>query len=236
MNWREYQQQAADLFSSLGCTADIEKVVIGARGKHKIDVWVTRYVYGLDHHWVVECKYWNKRVTKDQVIVLKGIVDDVGADRGILLSSSGFQSGAISISERSNITLSSLDDLRESVRDELSRYTIASLEEKLANVSDGLYALLTEISRKDGRTSIRIRYIPGVTGQAAMDAVAKLSVLEWSFRHIKIGKKSFPISFKDDGKILERTSDISKFFEFASKIITECEDTLIQITKLKQND
>jgi hypothetical protein len=40
MQWKQYQEQTADLFRSLECSVEVEKTVEGARGVHKIDVWV----------------------------------------------------------------------------------------------------------------------------------------------------------------------------------------------------
>lgn len=40
--------------------------------------------------------------------VLKGVVDDTGADRGFLLSESGFQTGAVTAARLANITLTNL--------------------------------------------------------------------------------------------------------------------------------
>ena len=47
-------------------------------------------------------------------MALTSIVQDIGADRGFLLSEVGFQSGAILAARSSNITLTSLEDLSAS--------------------------------------------------------------------------------------------------------------------------
>jgi restriction system protein len=238
LNWREYQKQAATLFRSLGCRAEVEKIVDGVRGSHEIDVWVTRQIYGLEHHWVVETKHWRRRVAKLHVVALKGIVDDVGADRGILLSSSGFQSGAISMSECSNITLSSLEDMRESIREELERYTLSSLEKKAGMVADNLHALyVNESSISEGGFFMgKIRPKDGVDGNAVMNACGRLSVLENGFRSIRLGKHRIPIRFKEDGNSLTRTDKIGVFLEEASKIVGEAEAVLReQSAKIDEN-
>ena len=88
----------------------MEASVKGARADHKIDVWVVFKRFGLETKWVVECKFWNtSAVPIEKVLILKSIVEDVGADRGILISKSGFQSGAIRAAQSTNITLTSLD-------------------------------------------------------------------------------------------------------------------------------
>lgn len=227
MNWRQYQVQAAELFRSIGCQVEFEQTIAGARGNHEIDVWVTRKIYGLEHRWIVEYKYWRRKVAKQHVVTLKGVVDDVGADRGILLSSSGFQSGAISMAERSNITLSSLEEMHEAIREELERYTLSSLEKKAAMVADGLHRLYVHESRnKGGYLMGTSRPKLGVDGKAVMNATGKLSILDSGFRSIRIGRHVIPIHFEADGNTLRGTQDIATFLEAASEIVGEAEAIL----------
>jgi hypothetical protein len=84
--WQEYQNQVARLFADLGCTIEVEPTVQGARGRHKVDVLVRFPVFGLKSLWVIECKYWTSPIPKEKVLVLRSVVEDVGADRGILVS------------------------------------------------------------------------------------------------------------------------------------------------------
>ena len=121
--WQEYQESTASFFQRLGFNAEVEARVDGVRGSHKIDVFVTGAVHSIAFRWVVECKHWKTNVPKEKLMALISIVQDVGADRGFLLSETGFQSGAIRAARNTNITLSSLDDLKieaqaTSIRDE----------------------------------------------------------------------------------------------------------------------
>ena len=95
MDWKQYQEETAKFFRSLGCEAEVEAKVAGARAEHSIDVWVRFKRFGLESRWAIECKHWNSSVPKEKVLVLKSLVEDVGADRGILISAAGFQSGAV---------------------------------------------------------------------------------------------------------------------------------------------
>lgn len=104
-NWREYQGAVASFFRSLGYSAEVDVSIKGVRGKHKVDVYVTFSQHGLALTWIVECKLWNRRVKKANVVELQGIVADLGADRGLLFSEAGFQSGAQKMARGSNITL-----------------------------------------------------------------------------------------------------------------------------------
>ena len=114
MNWSEYQKKAADFFSSIGLKTEIEFKVQGVRGVHVIDVYASGTYCGIQFNWVVECKSWKNNIPKEKVMALYSIVQDVGADRGFLLSEVGFQSGALLAARSSNITLTSIGDLSNS--------------------------------------------------------------------------------------------------------------------------
>jgi hypothetical protein len=88
--------------------ASVDEHVIGARGEHDVDVVVRAEQAAIWQTWIVECKWWRRKVSKVHVNALADIVQDVGADRGILLSETGFQPGAIRQASYSNITLASL--------------------------------------------------------------------------------------------------------------------------------
>jgi len=140
-NWKMYQKQAAKFFTELGLSATEEKEIQGVRGKHKVDVFVTGIVHGLDIKWIIECKQWSSNVPKEKVLALLSIVQDIGADKGILLSEVGFQSGAIRMSRNTNILLTSLADLREEIKDTLVETLISTLHWRLTKVSKKLSAL-----------------------------------------------------------------------------------------------
>jgi hypothetical protein len=114
VHWTDYQRETAKFFQSLGYDMSIEETLEGARGKHKVDV-VIRFERPpfFKCLWVVECKFWKSNVPKEKVLVLKSIIDDVGADKGIILSEKGFQCGCFLCAKQTNILLRSLSELRE---------------------------------------------------------------------------------------------------------------------------
>jgi len=140
-DWRKYQEKAASFFRSLGFMAVVDKKVCGARGKHKIDVWVTGQVQGISFRWVIECKDWKRNISKEKVLALMSIVQDIGADRGFLLSEIGFQSGAIRVSQKSNVTLSSIVDLKIVAEDSSHEISAANIYLRLNRMKDKLLAL-----------------------------------------------------------------------------------------------
>jgi hypothetical protein len=112
--WEEYQHQAAELLRELGFSTEVNaRLIEPNRTVHAIDVAARRTVAGVQLLWIVECKYWNRRVPIEKVLTLQALVSSLGADRGLLISEKGFQSGAVRTASQKNTTLTSLDDLRE---------------------------------------------------------------------------------------------------------------------------
>jgi hypothetical protein len=132
--WKEYQEAAAAYYRELGLSAETDETIVGARGRHAVDVVVRGYRAGVNFLWIVECKWWNRRVPKAAVLTLSGIMLDVGADRGIILSRRGFQSGAPSIATKSNISLTSLEELKADTGDEYINYRCGELRRRCESV------------------------------------------------------------------------------------------------------
>lgn len=137
--WKDYQEEVATFFRSIGCHAEVEKRVSGARGKHQIDVFVTLRSFGIDVIWIVECKNWKSAVPKEKVLAFSQVAQDLGADRGFLLSESGFQSGAIRMSEKSNITLCNIEDLRASAKPDIVTRELTLLAQKAHSLQTRLH-------------------------------------------------------------------------------------------------
>ncbi|MGZ0656378.1 restriction endonuclease [Coraliomargarita sp. W4R72] len=135
-NWKEYQEEAADFFRALGLEAETDAVVQGVRTKHDIDVLVKAKYLGFEVIWIVECKRWSRRVSKLHVLALREIVSDIGADRGILLSESGFQSGAPEAANLTNVQLSSLAQLSISSEDDVFTMRLRDLYERVESCND----------------------------------------------------------------------------------------------------
>jgi hypothetical protein len=119
MDWREYQEKVAEFFRRMGATAQTNQTVEGSRGIHDIDVLITFNLWGQKIVWVAECKLWKSAVPKEKVLTLYQITQDVGADRGFLFSEKGFQSGAIKVTSNTNITLTSLEEIKEITKEDL---------------------------------------------------------------------------------------------------------------------
>lgn len=116
--WRNYQHATARVFQKLGFDAEVEYLAQGVRARHKVDVHVRFAINGIRCTWIVECKLWTSRVSKEKVMALKSIVEDLGADRGIIFCEKGFQPGATAAAHGTNITLvTSIRDFAEAAMD-----------------------------------------------------------------------------------------------------------------------
>ena len=127
LDWSQYQERVADLFRSVGLSAETNVHLTGTRTTHDVDVLVKGSLAGLTVTWLVECKYWKRRIPKKEVFALRTIVDDTGSDRGFIMAESGYQSGALEASCYTNVMLTSVADLRESLAPEIGKVLLHSI-------------------------------------------------------------------------------------------------------------
>jgi Restriction endonuclease len=118
----------------MGLTASTEAEVQGARAAHRVDVLVSFDLLGLVITWIVECKLWRTTVSKEKVVALYQIAQDVGADRAFLFSENGFQPGAVAAARRTNISLTNLADLRDIARDDIAALRLRAVISHLIEV------------------------------------------------------------------------------------------------------
>ena len=63
-------------------------------GIYQIDIYAEFVVLNVQMRMLIECKKYDKPVGRDKVEVLANRLQSIGAQKGILISTSGFQSGA----------------------------------------------------------------------------------------------------------------------------------------------
>ncbi|MHA6721523.1 restriction endonuclease [Sphingomonas sp. RS2018] len=174
-NWKEYQEEAAEFFRSLGLEAATDVAVAGVRTSHDVDVVVKIKMVGFEATWLVECKHWKDAVNKLHVLALREIVSDVGADRGIILCEAGFQSGAIEASKLTNVQVSSLAELGTTSRSEVFAVRLRDLYDR----NETARARYWEIP-KGHRIDTGLRYDMGdenlYSGAFIVDFVSKILI------------------------------------------------------------
>ena len=77
---------------------------------------------------------WSRPIPKERVLILVGVMDDLGADRGLIVAESGFQAGAIRASLNTSATLTSLDDLATNTAHERTQIQLAALKSRIASL------------------------------------------------------------------------------------------------------
>lgn len=129
--WYKFQEEICNHFNSIGTRAETNVTVQGARTAHDIDILVKVKFLGQDVLWIVEAKRWNKKINKLQVLGLRTIVNDIGADKGFIISEKGFQSGALEAAQNSNIKLTTLSQLITDTKELIQSEIIKSYKRRL---------------------------------------------------------------------------------------------------------
>jgi hypothetical protein len=198
--WSDYQEKVAQFFRGLGLSAETNVAVQGVRTSHDVDVVVRSKHAGFDVLWLVECKAWKSAIPKEKVLALRTIVDDTGADRGFIMSESGYQSGALEAARLANVMLTSLADLKETLAYEVG---MSQLKALLAR-ADSCSARYWKINKLD-RIDLDLRPDVGGFGysaRAVMDAVVN-TVQRAMF-------DGFPISYDRNLAALDGFGDRSR--------------------------
>ena len=176
--WSEYQEEAAELFRSLGLEATTNVTVKGVRTTHDVDVLVKSRHAGFEVTWIVECKYWNSRVKKLHVLALREIVTDTGSDRGILLAEKGFQSGAAEAAALTNVHLTSLAETRREASAEISGMRLTELYDRVELCRVRYWSIPKSVRIDHGlRTDV---FESGYSGARFLDQI-EFALIESSF-------------------------------------------------------
>jgi len=160
--WQELEVRVATLLEECGYDVEVHKAVQLARGEANVDVWAD------DHSVppnivVVECKHWASPATRGTVHAFRSVVGDSGANTGILVSTAGFQKGAIEAAAYSNVRLATWAELQALYAERWYRRHMAP---RLRAEADALIEytepINTRIARKEGALDDRGRERVGV--------------------------------------------------------------------------
>jgi hypothetical protein len=205
----------------LGCLVEVDAVIQGVRATHKVDVAVRLQTGGVPHTWLVECKHQKRKVTKSAVEALKSIVLDTGAEKGLLLSEVGFQPGAIAAANRTNVALSSLEELKAQMAPALRERLLSALEKEALRLIPGLK--LFRIEEPHGAHGTMYRGVPGVDFKNVTCALGALHMLCSALQAAKIGEYGHVISrsFPKEQDSFVRLSDSQCLLTEGSRLASE---------------
>lgn len=104
-SWQDLQNDVAQILNECGLVAGINKTIDTVRGSVAIDVFATDSSQTPAIINLCECKHWNSNVPKREVHAFRTIVNDYGANWGLIISKIGFQSGAYEVAQHTNLKL-----------------------------------------------------------------------------------------------------------------------------------
>ena len=136
-------------------TIDVQQHVIlqGKKNKHEIDVY-WKFSDGVsEFETIIQAKDWNSKVKMEQIYALSGIINDLpGTVKGIFVSKSGYQEGAIAAAEGCGIDLYELRSPKDSdwdgyIKSILLRYYLTTpIIDNVQLLLDGDWAASNEVS------------------------------------------------------------------------------------------
>lgn len=121
-DWGGFETLVAELHATGEVKIERDVVLQGRSGvTRQIDVLLRHRQNFYEHLVIIECKYLRRAVTRAVVDALATAVQDLGAARGVIFSSSGFQKGAVRQARHENVDLFRVRDV--SLPDHKGRYT-----------------------------------------------------------------------------------------------------------------
>jgi hypothetical protein len=131
-SWQDLQTQVARVLQECGFTVEIERTVDTVRGSVEIDVFAVEAVDSRTYTTLVECKNWAARVPKSVIHAFRTVVADSGANVGYIVSRAGFQSGALSAAELTNVRLVTWEEFQDGFeRTWLHRFFVPVMTDEL---------------------------------------------------------------------------------------------------------
>lgn len=98
MNWKEYETEIFDHFQQQYPDAEIildaKRIGLFSKVSRQIDVLIEQYIAGNRFTLVIDGKYFNKKVDVKAVESFIGMLEDIGAHKGLLISNQGFSEAA----------------------------------------------------------------------------------------------------------------------------------------------
>jgi len=104
-DWKDLQEKVAEIFRDIGYKTETEKDIETTREKVRVDVFSVDESQSPHIIYLCQCKHWETRVPKTVVHAFRTVVQDYGANFGLIISKKGFQKGAYEAARNTNIRL-----------------------------------------------------------------------------------------------------------------------------------
>jgi hypothetical protein len=227
IDWKDFERFVHDMYAEDERLEVQHNVTVKGKSgaRRQIDVRVTHHVNDHTNITVVECKRWKKPVTRERIDILAATIEDTDAAKGVMFTTSGYETGAQEYAKAKNIDLFLVRDLTDQewglpgriVWMHLQFYTAEIHDVKpetvlLATVPDPPTNFALDIHiRPDGQQD------PALTLHDATDASAGpnlLAVLHQA-RHAALTRLASQLGLLDDGTDATRSLIIPLQIELA---------------------
>lgn len=108
----EFEEFCVEILTSYANKEHLKDFVIkhnvkqeASDGTYQIDIYSSFTAFGVEFKILCECKQYSASVKRERVEVLESRLKSLGMHKGILLSTSGFQSGAVQYAKQHGIAL-----------------------------------------------------------------------------------------------------------------------------------
>lgn len=134
-SWQALQTEVGRILSECGFAVEVEKKIQSARGIVELDVYAEETVRGRKYAIACECKCWKSRIPQTVVHGFRTVVQEIGANIGYIVSMEGFQSGAVTASDLTNLKLVTWQDFQDIFEESwLEEFFTKQIDEKLSGL------------------------------------------------------------------------------------------------------
>lgn len=118
---KDFEQYIKDWFDAQGIHLTsykslINNIVPAEDGHYEIDIDITYEAFGVDFRVLVECKKHSNSIKREVLQILQQKIQSIGAHKGIICSTSDFQSGALEFSKKHGIACIKVSETRMTIQ------------------------------------------------------------------------------------------------------------------------
>lgn len=111
-DWNGFEEFVKEIHVGDDVVVERDVTLTGQSGApRQIDVYLTHSKGPYKYSTLIECKHWKNKVKRQQVENLYASMEDLGASKGVIFTTSGYQSGAEIYAKAKNIDIYVIRDL-----------------------------------------------------------------------------------------------------------------------------
>jgi hypothetical protein len=131
----ELEALVAEILTECGLTVQHQAVLHLPRGVVTVDVLAQELIENITYQIICECKNWSTNVPQEKVHAFRTVVIEAGANRGYIISRTGFQSGAIEAARSTNIELVTFAEFQEIYFDKWIKNRTWAVEQDIGDIN-----------------------------------------------------------------------------------------------------